>query len=166
MNDENPRSPMVKAMHDHMTRDRRSGGNIAAEHDLVRNLCADLEAIADQLPALPRPGEVAVLAAALRSGIPAHCRHEEAELRWHILQRSGPRRLLSGALDQLILEHRDNEPLGHELADLLEAAVLDNAPVNPDALGYLIRLYFQTMQRHLQWEDYVMECLSAEEDDG
>lgn len=150
---------MQDAIRAHMDRQTKSANSIAAEHRMVRDLCMELETIADRLPQLPLPGEVAAIAAALRAGVPAHCRHEEAEFRYHMARRRNPPRELVIAVERLASEHTDNEPLGHELADALEAAMFSAGETNTNALGYLIRLYFETMRRHLMWEEFVITCL-------
>lgn len=163
MQDDTPRSPMQDAMRSQLMRQTTTGGSIASEHQMVRDLCMELEAIADRLPQLPRSGEVEVIVAALRAGVPAHCRHEEAEFRYRMVQRREPSRALVVAIERLAAEHSDNEPLGYELADALENAVVRKYETDAGALGYLIRLYFQTMRRHLMWEEFVLNCLMQED---
>lgn len=165
MRDDIPHSPMQDAIRAHMDKLTRSEGSIAVEHQMVRDLCVELESIADRLPHLPRPGEVAAIAASLRAGVPAHCRHEEAEFRYYMARRKNPPRELVVAVERLASEHSDNEPLGHELADALEAALFSGPDTNTNALGYLIRLYFETMRRHLMWEEFVIKCLLRDDAD-
>lgn len=157
--DDEHHSPMQDAIRDHLTRTAPGDTGIAAEHRMVRSLCSELEAIADRLPLLPHEGEVKSLSAALRAGVPAHCRHEESAFRMYMARTSNPPRALVVAVERLASEHSDNEPLGHELADMLEAVVGGRSPTNLEALGYLIRLYFQTMRRHLMWEEFVINSL-------
>lgn len=155
-----PHSPFKLALSEHFRKEAEAGSTIDGEHRMVRDLCNELEVIADGLPALPQPHQLVAVSAALRAGIPAHCRHEEAELRQHLQSSAVTPSWILVALRCLEDEHRENETLGHELAEALEEIVEENRIRNAEALGYMLRMYFQTLRRHLIWEEIVLDHVS------
>lgn len=157
-----PHSPMKLAMSEHFRLQAESATTIAEEHLLVHRVCVELEALADGLPDLPGEQHLVSLAAALRAGIPAHCRHEEEEIRQRLSRLGDVSEAVKTACDFLTFEHQENDPLGDELAEALENAVEKGCAENPEALGYLVRQYFQTIRRHLMWEDYVFKYVIAQ----
>jgi hemerythrin-like domain-containing protein len=156
MKDDLHQSPLKRAIGEHLLRDSEQGVTIDEEHQMVRQLCTELESIADALPGVPGQMQLVSIMAALRAGVPAHCRHEEVVLRaWQANHEANA--VSSGiAIERIASEHSDNEQLGLELADTLETVVDSQHVENPEALGLLIRLYFTTLRRHLMWEDYLL----------
>ncbi|WP_417519446.1 hemerythrin domain-containing protein [Minwuia sp.] len=149
-------SHLKRAISDQMRFEADGPTTLADEHDLVRHICDELERVADALPDMPTASVIGTLVLALRVGIPAHCTEEERAFRTWLgtgPEPSGPHRR---ALERLTSEHSENEPLGHELAEALETVQAEGRIRNPDALGYLIRLYFHTMRRHVEWEEYIL----------
>ena len=58
---------------------------------------------------------------------------------------------LSMALAMIDLEEREDADTAMELADTLDEVVDDGAVANPNALGYLMRSFFENRRRHLAW---------------
>lgn len=155
-----PHSPFKLALSEQLRKEAEAGSSIDGEHRMIRDLCSELEEIADALPSAPPLRQVTAIAAALRAGIPAHCHHEESELRQRLQSLPGAPAWIAVALQRLEDEHRENEPLGHELADALEDIAGDGRVGNPEALGYMLRMYFQTLRRHLAWEEFILNHVS------
>ncbi|WP_416896873.1 MAG: hemerythrin domain-containing protein [Minwuia sp.] len=152
-------SPLGLAISEHLRLEAERSTTFAAEHRMINELCDELEEIADGLPTPPRPQQLRLISAALKAGIPAHCRQEESELRGYLARWPDAPPYLIAAVEQLATDHAENEPLGFELADILDHAAEVGVIRNPDALGYLMRLYFHTMRRHLAWEEFVASRL-------
>lgn len=115
-------------------------------------LCRALEDIADRLPALP-PGRARKAASALRRAAVA----PEFEKLREVLAGSVPACAMTGdaslsnALKLIAAEERDDADRAQELSEALDEAAQGRRVANPDALGYLLRSYFEARRRHLAW---------------
>ncbi len=114
-------------------------------HDMIRALCDRLETLADQLPGPIDPQ----LHAAIETGL-AHCSHA-ADADALLLQRhleTSPKDM--GALwDQVSTMLAEQEGLTQELALALEPLGAGETTGNAEALGYMLRCFFQGYRRLL-----------------
>lgn len=154
-----PRSPMKRAISEHLARQADRATTIDDEHKMVRRLCDELEAIADALPRVPGEQQVLAIIAAVRAGIPAHCQDEEIRIRAWLTSQGATTTASTVAVERLASEHSDNDLLGQELAECLETVIETGRVANPEAVGLLIRHYFTAIRRHLMWEDFLLEHL-------
>lgn len=154
-----PFSPIKRALAERLAMDSTGETSIAQEHALIEQALAELEALADGLPALPAPSVMTLMIAYLREAIPAHCAHEEMALR-----RARPTTdAYAGAIPLILAEHQTNAAIGQELADMLDDCRAAGSVAAPEALGQLTRQYFLLMRRHLAWEDFILDRLLGDD---
>ena len=129
---------------------------LAGEHTLQLELCDALEFIADGLPGrfdgklLRRAIDV------LAHGMTQHFDFEESVL-FPLLRRcAGADATLIAALDQLEVEHGRDGGLCSELADELRFFLSREQPRNAEMLGYMLRGYFESQRRHIEWENSIV----------
>ena len=119
----------------------------------VRELCGDLESLADQLGARHlAPAACRSVLSRLRSDLPLCHRNEELLYPLLVARRSGPA-TLTRCVEVAISEHNRAETCTIELAEPLNDAREGLLDWNPNALGYLMRHCFETIARHLDWEE-------------
>ena len=119
----------------------------------VRDLCGDLEGLADQLGGrYLAPSACRSVLKRLQSELPLCHRNEELLYRLLVSRQAGPPSLLR-CVDVAIAEHNRAETCSIELCEPLTEAREGVMNWNPNALGYLMRHCFETIARHLDWED-------------
>jgi hypothetical protein len=119
----------------------------------VRELCGDLESLADQLGGRHlAPAACRSVLSRLRSDLPLCHRNEELLFRLLVSRSAGPASL-TRCVEVAIAEHSRAETCTTELAEPLTDAREGLLEWNPNALGYLMRHCFETIARHLDWED-------------
>jgi hypothetical protein len=119
----------------------------------VRKLCGDMEGLADQLGGrYLAPAACRSVLKRLRCELPLCHRNEELLYRLLVSRRAGPPSLVR-CVDVAIAEHSRAETCSIELAEPLSEAHEGIMNWNPNALGYLMRHCFETIARHLEWED-------------
>ncbi|MBX2856787.1 MAG: hypothetical protein KTR21_17505 [Rhodobacteraceae bacterium] len=128
--------------------DRLSAYDPSARAELA--FCSSLEDAANQLPALCL-GRFLKFGAALRL-MPERQEARRIEERFsQILLAQDNAKALAAALAMIDLEEREDADIAIELADALDAAAAAGEVVNPNALGYLMRSFFENRRRHLAW---------------
>jgi len=119
----------------------------------VRDLCGDLESLADQLGSRHlAPAACRSVLNRLRSDLPLCHRNEELLFRLLVARSAGPASL-TRCVEVAISEHNRAETCTIELAEPLTDAREGLLEWNPNALGYLMRHCFETIARHLDWEE-------------
>ena len=113
-------------------------------------LCDELEEIADSLPANVNKQKCIYAAKALVPMIQALHRYEETVLFPRVQQKNGSDD--SGeTLSRLRYEHLEDEGYAEELTETL-LKLGSNDPVNVEAVGYMLRGFFEGMRRHIAFE--------------
>jgi len=121
--------------------------------DNVRRLCGDIESLADQLGGRQlSPAICRTVLSRLRNDLPLCHRNEELLFRLLVSRSTGPSSL-KRCVEVAISEHSRAETCTIELAEPLTDAREGLLDWNPDALGYLMRHCFETIARHLEWEE-------------
>lgn len=126
---------------------------MARIHAEKRRLCDMLEAIADTLPSrvdrlecLKAAGELVPL---LRE-----CHRFEEETLFPAFLAAGGR---EDIVARLKAEHVEDQGAAQELAEELFRIGHGHAVHNPEALGYLLRAFFESVRRHMAFEhDHVL----------
>lgn len=119
-------------------------------------LCTALEAIADSLPGdIDRPACINAARALGPLITHAHALEEDVifpalEKRWH--QLSG----LSHTLERLKFEHLEDICFSEELFDALMAYGRGVDTPSPEAFGYMLRGFFESLRRHIAFEQEVI----------
>jgi len=159
-----PFSPMKRALGLRFSRDADMATTLEDEHKIIEGVLAQLEAMADALPALPPVSALESVVLHLRESIPAHCRHEEQVLAERIADASGMTdhdlHVSRQALALLREEHIANEAIAHELADALEDCIAAGETLAAESLGQLARQFFMLIRRHMAWEEFVLDILA------
>ncbi len=123
------------------------------DHACQLGLCDLLERIADDLPYVTDKPAVRAVVEVLRGGMPGHARLEEEILFPLLRRRSNAAPELPAFLAQLEQEHANDHEFAHEIADELDAMIAAGRARNGDMLGYMLRGYFTSQRRHIEWEN-------------
>lgn len=128
-------------------------------HRRMLQACEELEALADQLPGdVDRLGCL-MLASTLIPLLDA-CHHfEEAA----VLPAFAQTRRNAEIVSRLKAEHLQDRCAAEDLVEAL-SAYGDGRPIsNPEAFGYMLRAFFDSMRRHIAFErDHVLPALAPE----
>jgi hypothetical protein len=124
------------------------------QHDRLALLCAELEAIADDLPrACPQRCRRA--AEALGSLVPAHHADEIGLLR-ALLATDRP-----DLLDRIERQHGEDDGLAGEIGHGLEPIVAGGAAEAPETLGYMLRCFFTGYRRAMLVEELAIRVAAG-----
>lgn len=127
--------------------------HLEVDHALQMELCDVLEHLADGLPHDVDMSLARVAIAILRNGVPQHTAFEE-ELFFPLLRRrTEGDATFQLILDQLESEHECDESYTEEIAAELERLIETGNARNPEMLGYMLRGYFVSHRRHVEWEN-------------
>jgi hemerythrin-like domain-containing protein len=134
------------------------------EHDHARQmgLCDILEQIADSLPADMDRRRCREAASALRHDLPLHHLDEEQGLFPLLRRHAAQSEKLSAIMARLSSEHMADESFAEELTEELERLAEGRSPSNPEALGYMLRGFFESYRRHIHWENEFLLPLARE----
>lgn len=128
--------------------------SIHEQHDRLALLCAELEAIADDLPrACPQRCRRAL--EALESLVPEHHATEIAVLR-ELLAKDRPE-----LLERIAGQHGEDEGLAAEIAHALEPIVAGGAADAPETLGYMLRCFFNNYRRSMLVEELAIRAATG-----
>lgn len=115
----------------------------------VQNMLCDLlEQIADSIPGAVDPGLCAAVANQLGPVIRSIHRFEETAL----FPFSDGIRKAGETVARLKHEHFEDECFAEELTDALHELSHRQWPENPEALGYMLRGFFESVRRHAAFE--------------
>lgn len=134
------------------------------EHDHARqaDLCDSLERIADSLPADVDRRRCREAAYALRHDLPLHHMDEEEGLFPLLRRHAAQSENLAVIMARLSSEHAADESFAEELTEELERLGEGLSPPNPEALGYMLRGFFESYRRHIHWENEILLPLARE----
>lgn len=125
------------------------------QHDRLALLCADLEAIADDLPrACPQRCRRA--SEALGSLVPEHHATEIVMLRQLLAKRQ------PDLLERIERQHGEDEGLAAEIAHALEPIAEGAAADAPETLGYMLRCFFTTYRRAMLVEELAIGAAAGD----
>lgn len=134
------------------------------EHDHARQagLCDILEQIADGLPADIDRRRCREAASALRYDLPLHHLDEEEGLFPLLRRHAAQSENLCAITARLSSEHSADESFAEELTEELETLSATGIARNPEALGYMLRGFFESYRRHIHWENEVLLPLARQ----
>lgn len=140
----------------------RNVGWLRRAHQEQLALCRELEDIADSLPANINRQKCIYAAKALGPLIGGIHHFEESTLFPWLSTRVPADDDLSRTLDRLRFEHFEDECFAEELTDALLKLGAGEA-VNMEAVGYMLRGFFEGMRRHIAFEtDHLLKHLPEE----
>ena len=122
-------------------------------HDAHREhlaLCQELEEIADSLPSSVNRQKCIFAAKALGPSI-REMQHYEETFLYPWLKKASSDPNFDNTLERLKFEHFEDMCFAEELTDIL-LKLGAGASVNTEAVGYMLRGYFETVRRHIAFE--------------
>ncbi|SHJ30088.1 Hemerythrin HHE cation binding domain-containing protein [Roseomonas rosea] len=125
---------------------------LVAEHVVLRALCDRLEAIADGLPRLPPHGERQQLARHLTTLITPHQARED-DLLESLLPPEGASAVERSLVERIRGQHIMDAVHAQDLGAALEAA---GPGEDPEALGYMLRCFFDGCRRAMAFEELTL----------
>jgi hemerythrin-like domain-containing protein len=136
------------------------------DHKAQRALADLLESVADSLPDAVNQASAALAASLLRDSVVRRSTLEEAALFPLIEAQVPDGSPVRRAVVLARREQRDCAGRAIELAEELDLLASQGRSRNPDALGFMLRAYFDGLRRHLDWIDvailpHAREALSA-----
>lgn len=137
-------------------------GPLERSYQQLLDLCDLLEAIADSLPH-PDAGLCIATADALEPLVELTHVLEE-DVFFPILAASG-RPELNRTVARLRREHLSDMATAGEVSDALHDVVTSRSTLSPDAVGYLLRSFFDGMRRHVYGELELIQLFLPERDD-
>ncbi len=120
-------------------------------HERKLELCRALESIADGLPSNIdrfRCLEVANLLVPLLR----ECHHYEEEIVFPAFEVAGLAHAAAGTVKRLKAEHVEDECAAQDLSEILLAVGHGDGISNPEALGFMLRAFFESVRRHVAFE--------------
>ena len=128
-------------------------GQIEDDHCWQLVLCDALESIADQLPTTIDPRLYALTSEVLKKVIHHHNILEEEALFPIILNHLDVKSNLRNAFAQLKIEHETDGEHALEIAHELDRIAAGGRMANPEMVGYMLRGFFESLRRHIHWEN-------------
>jgi len=125
-------------------------------HDAQLTLCSALEEIADSLPANINRQKCIYAAKSLIPLINGVHRYEEEALFPLLTTKSSDDGELAESIARLKFEHVEDECFAEELTDTLNRLGSGDATVNAEAAGYMLRGFFESIRRHIAFEQQFM----------
>ncbi|WP_137157397.1 hemerythrin domain-containing protein [Rhizobium sp. FKL33] len=120
-------------------------------HQEQLRLCAELEQIADSLPANVNRQKCLYAAKALGPMIKG-LHHYEENVLFPALETRGLAGDLSKTLARLKFEHFEDECFAEELSERLLLLGAGGGEINMEATGYMLRGFFEAVRRHIAFE--------------
>lgn len=121
-------------------------------------LCDDLETVADRLPAAISPHDCKLLAARLDM-LMTETHVEEERVLIPLLMSDG-RVELSQLANRLRREHEVDTVTMQEVVEALRTLAGARPMTSPDATGYLLRAFFESLRRHIHSEQDIIALLT------
>jgi hemerythrin-like domain-containing protein len=137
--------------------------DMAQAHEEKLRLCTAIEAIADALPSAVDRVQCLRIANQL---VPLlrHCHQYEEEVVFPVFERSkGPDRAARAAsVRRLQAEHVEDECAAQDLTEILFAIGHGAAIANPEAVGFMLRAFFDSLRRHIAFErEHILPAVAA-----
>ncbi|TPN00024.1 hemerythrin domain-containing protein [Mesorhizobium sp. B2-3-3] len=133
-------------------------------HDQKLRLCDELEAIADGLPAKVDRLKCLLVANELVPLLRTSHAYEEEYIFPAFARDSGQGASRAASVRRLKAEHVEDECSAQDLTDTLLAIGHGGAIANPEALGFMLRGFFDNMRRHVALErEHVLPMIPARE---
>jgi len=134
--------------------------DMARAHAQKLKLCDTLEAIADDLPSLVDRLQCLSVAGSLVPLLRECHRFEEEAVFPAFLRSSGNDEIVR----RLIAEHLEDDCAAEDLSERLMAHGHGLPIENPEAFGYMLRAFFESMRRHIAFErDHIMPVVNDED---
>lgn len=123
-----------------------------ANYRVLCELCDRLEAVADSLPHHVDAAECLALASLLGPSLLRIEAFEEATLFPALLGWSKPNFALDDTIVRLTAEHRLDQGYAEDVQEMLYSYGQGRPTLWPDAAGFMLRGFFESMRRHIAFE--------------
>ena len=131
---------------------------VMSERATQRQLCIELEEIADQLPKVINQRALDTAYETLKTKLPSY--HHNEEVLYSFISKQIPERANWSEIIELIKkEHSAQQDYANELRAFLGE---DYSCRDMNCLGYMLRYFFETIRLHLDWENVTIMALAAE----
>ena len=132
-------------------------------HDEKLRLCDNLEKIADGLPHSVERALCLSIAERIVPMLKESHAYEEGVVFPAFAAATVPQAVGTASIRRLKAEHVEDECAAQDLADIL-FAIGHGSPIdNPEALGFMLRAFFEAMRRHIAFErEHVMPVLARD----
>ena len=125
-------------------------------HDAQLSLCKALEEIADSLPANVNRQKCIYAAKSLIPLVNGVHRYEEEAVFPLIESHAAGDGDLASSIARLKFEHVEDECFAEELTDTLTRLGSGDGTVNAETAGYMLRGFFESIRRHIAFEQQFM----------
>jgi hypothetical protein len=135
---------------------------IVAGHREQLGLCRTLELIADALPNNIDPALCRAAAGCIHRVMTTVIQVEQQALADDLAAR-GPKRVvdLTATIDRLLRENAEDLCYAEELQETLRELGAGHRTVSADALGYMLRGFFESRRRRIALEGEILSALAA-----
>jgi hemerythrin-like domain-containing protein len=131
-------------------------------HDEQLALCAKLEELADELPDVSDTRLCLQLAKQIQPMISDAHNYEESTLFPALMTDGEDGGELKSTIERLRYEHWEDESFANEVSDGLVSFVMDKRSLDPVALAYMLRGFFEGLRRHIAFErEHILPLLIA-----
>lgn len=150
--------------------ENQPAGNVSVDwwqkaHEEQMRLCAELESIADSLPASINRQKCMYAAKALGPLIKGVHHYEDNVLFPAIEAGAAAESDMPKTLARLRFEHFEDECFAEELAERLLLLGSGRGDVNMEATGYMLRGFFEAVRRHVAFErEHLLGHLGTRQD--
>lgn len=127
-------------------------------HQVQLELCDVLEKIADQLPDQVDPQNCLNVARSIYPTVKKAHAYEENQL-FPFLEANYEQYVMPQTLDRLHCEHWEDESFACEVQEALVNFVSAPQWANTEALGYMLRGFFEGLRRHIAFEQELLGTL-------
>jgi hypothetical protein len=140
--------------------------DIVRAHEEKLRLCDALEAVADGLPSCVDRFMCLQVANELLPLLRDSHRYEEESI-FPAFEGFGPGKMTrASSVRRLKAEHVEDECAAQDLTDVLLEIGHGGRIANPEALGFMLRAFFETMRRHVAFErEHVLPAVVAPKPD-
>jgi hypothetical protein len=133
---------------------------LVADHGAIERLCVRLEGCADQLPKRPAADAVADLCAALQARVLDHLDRED-RLLVAMFARELHNPLCRALVDSIHSRHVGCAVLAQDLIATLKAHSAGQRTICADALGYMLRCFFDGCRAAMAFEELAILTLAS-----
>lgn len=129
---------------------------ILEDHQRQEEWCDSLERIADSLPGNIDHELINHCLIFIDGPLITHLRDEDEGLIPLLQKRAQPGDNVEMILSQVEREHQTDEGAAFEVREGLKSFIEGENKMGPNALGYLLRSFFEAHRRHIAWENVTL----------
>lgn len=136
--------------------DHRYAQDFYVHHRQLMGLCGELERVADSLPHNVNQQTCIQLANALGPNLIAAQELEEKEIFPALLSLAPCGKELGDTIRQLCQDHQMDRCYAEEVQEMLYSYGVGMLSVSHETAGFMLRGFFESLRRHLAFEDHLV----------